>query len=74
MTAEQYRDRVRMLEEQAEKIEAEISPGSEEYRAQSRPITLEAVQAAIPHDAALIEFAIYRPFNPKAAKDAEITG
>jgi tetratricopeptide (TPR) repeat protein len=74
MTAEQYRDRVKTLEEQAEKIEAEISRRSDEYRVQSLPITLEAVQAAIPHDAALIEFASYRPFNPKAAKDGEAYG
>ena len=28
-------------------------------------MTLAAVQAAIPRDAALIEFALYRPFNPR---------
>ena len=74
MTAEQYRDRIKSLEDQAEKFEAEISRSSDEFRAQSQPITLEAVQAAIPDDAALIEFASYRPFNPKAAKDDEAYG
>jgi CHAT domain-containing protein len=68
MNAEQYRDRVKTLEEQAEKFEAEISHRSDEFRAQSLPVTLEAVRAAIPDDAALIEFASYRPFNAKAAK------
>jgi CHAT domain-containing protein len=74
MTAKQYRDRVKTLEEQAEKLEAEISRRSDEFRAQSLPITLEAVRAAIPDDAALIEFASYRPFNPKAAKEVEAYG
>jgi CHAT domain-containing protein/Tfp pilus assembly protein PilF len=74
MTSEQYRDRVKTLEEQAEKFEAEISRRSDEYRAKSLPVTLEAVQAAIPDDAALIEFASYRPFNPKAAKDDDAYG
>jgi CHAT domain-containing protein/Tfp pilus assembly protein PilF len=74
MNAEQYRDRVKTLEEQAEKFEAEISRRSDEFRAQSLPVTLEAVQAAIPDAAALIEFASYRPFNPKAAKDDEVYG
>jgi CHAT domain-containing protein len=32
------------------------------------------VRAAIPPDAALIEFALYRPYNAKATKDAEAYG
>jgi CHAT domain-containing protein/Tfp pilus assembly protein PilF len=74
LNADKYRDRVKTLEEQAEKFEAEISRKSDEFRARSLPITLEAVQAAIPDDAALIEFASYRPFNPEAAKDNEAYG
>jgi CHAT domain-containing protein/Tfp pilus assembly protein PilF len=74
MTAGQYRDRVKTLEEQAERFEDEISRRSDEFRAQSWPVTLEAVRAAIPDDAALIEFASYRPFNPKAAKEDEAFG
>ncbi|HKQ91647.1 MAG TPA: CHAT domain-containing tetratricopeptide repeat protein [Blastocatellia bacterium] len=74
MNAERYRDRVKTLEEQAEKFEAEISRRSDEFRAQSLPVTLEAVRASIPDDAALIEFASYRPFNPKAAKEDEAFG
>jgi CHAT domain-containing protein len=69
MNAERHRERVKTLEDQAEKFEAEISRRSEEFLAQSLPVTLEAVRAAIPDDAALIEFASYRPFNPKAAKE-----
>jgi CHAT domain-containing protein/Tfp pilus assembly protein PilF len=74
MTIEQHRDRIKALEEQADKDEADISRRSDEFRAQSLPVTLEAVRAAIPPDSALIEFASYHPFNAKARKDAEAFG
>jgi CHAT domain-containing protein len=38
------------------------------------PVTLAAVRAAIPLDAALIEFAVYRPFDPKASEDRKAYG
>src|SRR5262249_48318046 len=66
MTIEQHQARIKALEDQAEKDEADISRRSDEFHAQYLPVTLEAVQAAIPIDAALIEFATYRPFNAKA--------
>src|SRR5262249_17527357 len=74
MTIEQYRDRIKMLEDQAEKFEAEVSRRSNEFRAQSLPVTLAAVQMAIPADAALVEYAAYRPFNARAAKDDDAYG
>ena len=74
MTIEQHRDRIKELEDQADQEEADISRRSSEFRAQSLPVTLEAVRAAIPPDSALIEFAFYRPFNAKATKDAEAYG
>jgi CHAT domain-containing protein len=57
---------IKALEEQKEKLEAEISRRSAEFRAQSQPITLAAVQAAIPSNAVVIEFASYQPFNARA--------
>ncbi len=74
MTAEQHQARIKELEDQAEKDEADISLRSGEYRAQSLPVTLEAVRAAIPPDSALIEFASYRPFNAKATKGDQAYG
>src|SRR5262249_18006492 len=44
---------------------------SDEFRAQVQPITVEAVQSAIPTDAALIEFFSYHPFNAKFTKPVE---
>jgi CHAT domain-containing protein/tetratricopeptide (TPR) repeat protein len=68
MTAEQHQARIRELEVQAQNDEVEISSRSSEFRAQYLPVTLEDVRAAIPADAALIEFATYRPFNARATK------
>jgi CHAT domain-containing protein/Flp pilus assembly protein TadD len=68
MTAEQYRGQIKELEDQAERYETDISLRSSEFRTQSLHVTLEAVQAAIPADAALIEFATYHPFKAKATK------
>ena len=38
-----------------------MSARSAEFRSQSRPITIEAVQSAIPEGAALVEIALYHP-------------
>jgi CHAT domain-containing protein/Tfp pilus assembly protein PilF len=66
MTVEQHQARIKELEDQAQKDEADISRSSKEYLAQSLPVTLEAVREAIPGDSALIEFSTYHPFNAQA--------
>jgi len=68
--AAEYRQRLTSLEEQRERLEADISARSAEFRAQSQPVTLAAVQAAIPDRAALIEFAVYQPFDASAPVDS----
>jgi CHAT domain-containing protein len=73
-SAEQRRHAIKNLEAQKERLEAELSEDSAEFRAQVRPVTLEAVQAAIPDRAALLEFAIFRPFDPTAERNAEAYG
>ena len=40
-----------------------------EGRAQFQPVTLAAVQAAIPPATALLEFGVYRPFDPQAGNN-----
>ena len=62
---EEFRRQVSASEEQKERLETEISGRSAEFRAQTQPVTLAAVQAAIPRGAVLIEFAAFRPFNPQ---------
>jgi CHAT domain-containing protein len=69
-----YQKQFAAREEEKEKLEAEISARSAEFRAQAQPVTLAAVQAAIPPSAALVEFAVYRPYDPKAASDREAYG
>src|SRR4029079_5572845 len=62
------------LEAKKESVEAAISERSAEFRAASRPVTLEAVQAAMPGDSALVEFAVFHPFDPKAHSNSEAYG
>src|SRR5207302_6858495 len=56
----EYRQRLAALDEHRERLEADISARSAEFRAQSQPVTLAAVQAAIPNRTALVEFAVYQ--------------
>ena len=63
-----FADDVRRLEEEIQRIERDVSARSAEYRSQSREVTIETVQSTIPSDAALVEFALYRPFNNRVAQ------
>jgi CHAT domain-containing protein/Tfp pilus assembly protein PilF len=65
----EHQNEIQTLEEEKEALEAEISRRSAEFRANSQPITLAAVQAAIPANAVLIEFASYRPYDARAAEN-----
>jgi CHAT domain-containing protein len=67
----QHQDRITTLEAEIERLEAEISRSSDEFRAQAQPITISAIQSAIPADAALIELYVYRPFNARYTKRDE---
>src|SRR4030095_4711100 len=73
-TQAEHQKRIKALEEHREEIEAEISRRSAEFRAGSQPVTLDAVRAAIPANTALIEFAIYSPFDPKAKTEKAAFG
>jgi CHAT domain-containing protein len=74
MEPAEFQKQLRSLEEQKETLEAEISRRSTEFRAQSQPVTLAAVQAAVPPNAALVEFARYRPYDPRAENNNEAYG
>jgi len=65
---ETYRPRLGPLEEKIENLEAELSARSVEFRAHARPVTLSAVQSAMPAGSALIEFALYTPQEPRTGK------
>jgi hypothetical protein len=71
---EQQRAAIATVAAEVERLEAAISRRSAEFRAQTQAITVEAVQENLPSDAALVEVALYRPFNPKAIKRNERFG
>jgi CHAT domain-containing protein len=70
-SGDDYRKQLAQLEEQSEKLETAISARSAAFRAQSQPVTLAALQAAIPPDAALVEFASFRPFDPRGNESSD---
>ena len=47
-----------------ERLEAALSTASLDFRAQSAPITIAKVQAALPRGAVLVEYVRYQPFVP----------
>lgn len=74
MRPEERQNAIQDLEAKKERLEVELSERCAEFRAQAQPVTLEAVQAALPDDAALLEFAVFRPFDPTAERNAEAYG
>jgi CHAT domain-containing protein len=63
-----YRTQLKQFEDAVEKLEGELSTRSAEFRKQMLPVTLTAIQAALPAGSALLEFAIYSPLDPKPQK------
>ena len=73
-SADERRRSIDELEAEKERLEVELGAHSSALRAQLQPVTLDAVRAAVPEDAALLEFAVFRPFDPKADVSAEAYG
>lgn len=63
-----YQSQIKQIEERIDKLEGEIGARSAEFRARSQPITLAAISALIPDGVTLVEFALYRPNDPKTSK------
>jgi len=64
-TPEQYKTELAQLEGKAEAIEEQLARLSAEFRAETTPISIVAVQEQIPNDTALVEFVRYTTFDPK---------
>jgi CHAT domain-containing protein/Tfp pilus assembly protein PilF len=62
------------LEAEGQRLEAAVSARSAEFRAQSQPVTIESVQAAMPAGTVLIEIASYLPFNAQARNRSDRYG
>ncbi|WP_448525647.1 CHAT domain-containing tetratricopeptide repeat protein [Parathermosynechococcus lividus] len=56
---------ISQLEQRASQLEAQLTGQSANFRVEVTPVTLAAVQQAIPADAVLLEFIQYVPYNPK---------
>jgi CHAT domain-containing protein/Tfp pilus assembly protein PilF len=61
------REEEKRLKDELDVLEAKVSERSAEFRTQAQPVTLKAVREAIPADAALVEFVVYRPYDVSAA-------
>jgi CHAT domain-containing protein/lipopolysaccharide biosynthesis regulator YciM len=74
LTTEEFQQRNKELNEQREQLEAEIARRSAAFRAQSQPVTIDAVRSALPANAALLEYVSYRPLAPKGITSKERYG
>ncbi len=61
-----YAREVARLESDVRRLEAAVRDKSAAYRAQTEPVSIQAVQKALPPGAALLEIARYRPHDPAA--------
>jgi tetratricopeptide (TPR) repeat protein len=66
---ETYRARLTSLKDRVEELESALSVSSPDFRAQAQPVTLAAVQSALPAGGALVEFAVYTPRDPRNNKN-----
>ena len=64
-----YRLQLTRLRDAVDQLEAEVGARSVAFRAQSRPVTLDAIQAALPNGAVLVEFAFYRRRDDAAGRE-----
>jgi CHAT domain-containing protein len=71
---ETYLREVAALDEQAQSREAAISERSKLLRRGEQAVTAEAVQSALPDDAALVEWAIYQPIDPRTSAERKAWG
>ena len=62
---EEYQKQLSSLAVQREELETDISRRSAEFLTRAQAVTLAGIKSALPGQSALIEFAAYRPYNPK---------
>jgi CHAT domain-containing protein/Tfp pilus assembly protein PilF len=71
---DEYQKRLNSLAAQREELETDISRRSAEFRTETQAVTLAGIESAIPRHAALVEYASYRPFNPKLDEESTAFG
>jgi hypothetical protein len=60
-----FSDRLQQLDTEAQSLESRISERSQSYRTAHSEVTIDAVQRALPAGTVLVEYVVYRPFDPK---------
>lgn len=63
---EVYQQKLKTLKDEREELEDDLSRRSAEFRISSQSISVDAIRAALPENAALVEFVLYEPINPKS--------
>jgi len=71
---EAYSKKLQEVGEQREKLEDDLSRRSAEFRVQTQPLTIDAVQGLIPENGALIEFVVYKPVKAGAPDENPSSG
>jgi MYXO-CTERM domain-containing protein len=66
-----YRDMLLGLDAEIQRREAAISDHRGASRAEQMPISATTVQVALPKDSALVEWTVYKPFDPRAHSSQE---
>jgi CHAT domain-containing protein len=66
-----YRKALADLEQRRDGLEARMSGRSASFLSGHEAVSLEAIRAALPAGAALIEFAVYQPFDPAAVVQSD---
>ncbi len=66
LSPKQHQATLNQLKTQEEKLENQLARKSVEFRVETQPVTLSAIQKLIPQGAALVELVKYKPFNSKA--------
>jgi CHAT domain-containing protein/ATP/maltotriose-dependent transcriptional regulator MalT len=74
LSSEEYKIQLGTLNAKKKELEDTLAQRSIEFRIEVQSVTIEAVQALIPVDAALVEFVRYLPFNPSTSSTSEAWG
>ncbi|MCA9470186.1 MAG: CHAT domain-containing protein, partial [Nitrospira sp.] len=69
LSSDAYHARLTELAAKKEQLETTLAARSAVFKEEITPVTLEKVQAALPENAALIDYVMYLPFDPKAKKE-----
>ncbi len=69
---QQYQEQLTTLETEIQTLETSLSNRNSQFAKELKPVTMEAVQKAMPDDTVLIEFIVYRLGNTKTLELEEL--